>query len=146
MTWRPLTDRSWRRAARAAIHAIVTPRTWPASYENSVEEIVLFLVSRVDGAIKPNRDCVVTFERVPLSSISRRNAARKNDGMAELIRRLSSEPGYDSIPLVLARNESEIAVWDGHHRMRSYERAGRSDIPALVASFKAGDGLVSLTP
>ena len=149
MSWSPRADRTWRKRALPEVVSICR-RTWAAKYQNIVEEIASFALSRADGAaVKGTSDCQISFERIRLSDISVRNPERAEhaaDGYPLLREFLVVHPKADAVPIVCSRSNGRIAVWDGHHRVRTYELAGREDIPAIVLEFVPGSGHVRVIP
>lgn len=148
-------DRDWRREAVLKI-IDMCERTWDRSYDTSLLEIASFAAARIEGAMSRGGnvrwadckvDCRISFERMPLSKINMINperAERSVRGYPALREALVSNPRQDSVPIVCGRQGPNVAVWDGHHRLRTYELAGRSDIPAIVAEIVPGTGVVSL--
>lgn len=154
MSWSP-ADRDWRRDAILRIIEICD-RTWEQAYDTSLLEITSFACARIEGAMSRGGnvrwadckvDCRVSFERMPLDKINMINperAERSAKGYPVLREALISNPRMDSVPIVCGRQGMNVAVWDGHHRLKTYELAGRRDIPAIVAEIVPGTGLVSL--
>lgn len=154
MSWSPI-DRDWRREAIIQIISMCE-RTWDKSYDTSLIEIASFAAARIEGAMSRGGnvrwadcrvDCLISFERVPLSRINIINPERVERalrGYPALRESLTRNPRQDSVPIVCGRQGPNMAVWDGHHRLRTYELAGRTDIPAIVAEIVTGTGLVRL--
>lgn len=121
---------------------------WDPEFQNDVEKGAWFVVARAIALVGPGIDCVVSFGRVALSSITetnpRRVAVTSKGGYPNLRRRLETDPSYDSVPLSFGRSSRGIALWDGHRRMETYRAAGRSDVPAWVATFRLGSGAIRL--
>lgn len=120
--------------------------SWDPAFQNDVREGALFMTSRMIALVSPGIDCLIAFGRVPLRSITDVNPMRvaitAEGGYPLLRERLSADPLYDSVPLSLGRSSRGIALWDGHRRMETYRAAGRSDVPAWVATFRHGVGLI----
>jgi hypothetical protein len=119
--------------------------TWDMRFRNDVEEGAAFIVGRALALVTDRIDCVLSFERFPLSDISIVNPLRVSvtptGGYPILRERLESDPGYDAVPLSIGRARGGASVWDGHRRLETYRAAGRSDVPAWVATFRKGSGL-----
>lgn len=148
MTWDPVKDRAWRREAVPRISEICQ-RTWHPQYENILEEIMEFTVARIEGcmAMMRNSDCIVYFDQVPLFNVTITNPERvekSEKGYPQLQQILQYDRSIDSLPVVLRRIGGKFAVWDGHHRLFTYQNAGRSRIPAIVAWFVPGTGRVKV--
>jgi hypothetical protein len=150
VTWAPVKDRGWRREAAPRIVTLCEKHsTWNPQYVNHLEEIVEFTVARVEGCMgmMPSSDCIVYFDRVPLPHITVTNPQRvemAEKGFPILRTYLEDCPEVDSVPVVLRRVGGRFAVWDGHHRLRTYEQAHRMYIPAIVAWFVPGTGRVKV--
>lgn len=155
MTWRPGTDRGWREQAAPKIVEICDKATWPSSFHGLLIEASEFAVSRIEGVLTKSgsiawkdckMDCVIYFDRVPLHNISVTNPQRMErarDGYPQLKADLA-DGRYDALPVVLMRLGGQFAVWDGHHRLVTYQSAGRIDVPAIVAWFIPGSGQVKV--
>lgn len=155
VSWRPGSERGWRRLAIPHILALCQ-RTWHASYDHYVEDMSSFMVARIEAAMTGEGrypwkdcklDCSISFERVPLAGISVTNPQRVEmsvKGYPQLKEMLERDPARDSVPIICCRIGGRVIVWDGHHRLRTYDLAGRPDIPALVAHLTGGDGVVKI--
>ncbi len=156
--WRPATlGQEWRAPALDAFWDIAK-RTWLSSYQEEARSIASFMLARIEGVMTKNGarafadcpvDCVLSFERVRHSDVTGRNPLReqtvKPGGYPSLAEFLRKYPHLDSIPISCARMNGKITVWDGHHRLRTYEVAGRDDLPSFFATFISGDGLITLS-
>lgn len=121
-------------------------RTWDPSYDGDALASARFAIGRVAAAMSPSIDCVLSFERVPLSAVTVLDPARVSvaDPYPILRDQLVAHPTYDSAPLVCARVGGRLSLWDGHHRLATYLDAARPDFPAWVARFSRGSGAVSV--
>lgn len=150
MTWVPGKDRGWRREAAPKIVDLAEGyRTWSHQYHDHLEGIVDFVVARIEGCMAAMResDCIVYFEKVPLHNITITNPERvekSTKGYPQLQQILEYGREIDSVPVVLRRIGGQFAVWDGHHRLFTYQNARRSQIPAIVAWFVPGTGKVKV--
>jgi len=119
----------------------------PARYSPKLSDQITFLLGRIEPLVSRGLyNCEISFDKIPLQLISVRDADREataEDGYPQLQRDLLSFD-YDSVPIACGRQGERTAVWDGHHRLRTYELAGRGYIPALVATFVRGYGLVTV--
>lgn len=144
MSWRPAKDREWRRAAFPEVIAICR-RTWHSRYSDTLEDIVKFVLARVEGFVGPKIDVQISFERVPLDSIQVTNPEREEislRGYPALRETLKRHPRVDSVPIVVGRIDRTTVLWDGHHRVSTYRLVGRANVPAVVVSLLPGDGEV----
>lgn len=120
---------------------------WHDQFKDDVRGEAGFSVARAIALIGPGIDCVFTFERVSLAGITavdrHRIESTGGRGYPMLRESLLSDPGYDSVPLSVARTSRGITLWDGHRRFATYRSAGRNDVPAFVATFRRGSGLLS---
>ena len=125
----------------------VVTRTWDERFDGSVIEIAAFITGRIEGMMDPGMDCVITFGRVPIESITvlnpQRVAVTPAGGYPILARRLASDPSYDSVPIALGRSARGVAIWDGHRRFETYRSVGRRDVPAWTSTFRRGSGLIT---
>lgn len=119
---------------------------WSARFQNDVAEGAAFIVGRALALTSERVDCVFSFERVPIAGITVLNPDRVSvtptGGYPVLREALQSDPSYDSIPLSIGRSRRGTSVWDGHRRLETYRAAGRIDVPAWVATFRNGSGLM----
>lgn len=146
MSWRPAQDRDWRRPALPAVLSICR-RTWHSRYVDTLEDVVEFVLARAEGFVGPKTDAQISFERVRLDSIQVTNPDRTElslRGYPALRETLVDHPKVDSVPVAVGRIDGVIILWDGHHRVRTYELAGRKDVPAIVVTLLPGDGEVSV--
>jgi len=141
------TDRAERNAIAVQVAALAVV-TWDEAFSGDVRIGADFIVSRCLPLIGPTVSCRISFGRVPLESISAVNPQRvsitPNGGYPVLRERLQSDPGYDSVPLCFGRSSRGITLWDGHRRMATYWAAGRTDVPAWIATFKRGPGMITV--
>lgn len=127
--------------------AALASGSWSPEFQNDVTEGAWFVVARAIALVQGGVDCVISFGRVRLVDIGSTNPLRRavtaEGGYPILRERLALDPAYDSVPLSFGRSSRGITLWDGHRRMETYRAAGRLDVPAWVATFKRGTGLVS---
>lgn len=120
--------------------------SWRASFQEDVCGVAGFMAARIEPLMREDIDCVVSFERIPLGSISQTNPDRisvtPRGGYPMLRHALESDPAYDSVPVSVGRSGRGTALWDGHRRVATYRSAGRQDVPAWVATFRRGNGTV----
>lgn len=149
----PSLDRDWRRSAAPKLVEICT-QTWPSKYNNNLEAIVKFAVARAEAAMSKaagsdggGSDCRFYFTRLPLFNITVKNSARwehAEKGYPQLKSYLEQNSDGDSVPIVCGRIGHRFAVWDGHHRLRTYQQALRPDIPALIVWIVPGTGTAKI--
>lgn len=130
-------------------------RTWDPRYDDDAAALLRFAIGRVAGVMSGDHtlDCVMLFERVPLSSMlfGRADAPSRDapeggyPALREFLRRC---PEGDSAPICGARWAARdgYAIWDGRHRYRTYAAAGRPDMPAWSATFSIGSGTLRVGP
>lgn len=144
MTWRPTLDGGWRAEVIRSIESI--RGGWASRFSPGLRDVAIFVTARTESLAIRGYDCAISLARVPLAEITVRDPRREGRatrGYPQLLTDLG-DPAYDSLPVVCARSGGRIALWDGHHRLRTYELAERVSIPALVVALSPGNGLISL--
>ena len=136
-----------REPAVDRLMSVVSP-SWARCYDGDALAIARFTVGRAIALIGPSIDCLISFARAPIESVSIVNPDRIDvtpDGGYPLLRQmLEGDPHYDSIPLSLGKSKRGLALWDGHRRLETYRAAGRVDVPGWISIFRNGSGMLRI--